>query len=81
MKRGLWSDDRNIRSLCDSGVTHFDAWQVDACHLIVTKHSYALVPKTSNLQESGLNPNDDDLVERIRRDLADSYDEEFELEL
>ena len=28
-----------------------------------------------------MNPNDDDLVERIRRDLADSYDEELELEL
>jgi polyphosphate kinase 2 len=28
-----------------------------------------------------LNPNDDEIVQRIRRDLADSYDEEFELEL
>jgi hypothetical protein len=28
-----------------------------------------------------LNTNDDDLVERIRRDLADAYDEELELEL
>lgn len=28
-----------------------------------------------------MNPNDDELVQRIRRDLADSYDEEFELEL
>jgi polyphosphate kinase 2 len=28
-----------------------------------------------------LNTNDDDLVERIRRDLADAYDEEFELDL
>ena len=28
-----------------------------------------------------MNPNEDELVQRIRRDLADSYDEEFELEL
>ena len=28
-----------------------------------------------------MNSSDDDLVLRIRRDLADSYDEEFELEL
>lgn len=28
-----------------------------------------------------MNSNDDELVQRIRRDLADSYDEEFELEL
>ena len=28
-----------------------------------------------------MNTNDDELVQRIRRDLADSYDEEFELEL
>jgi hypothetical protein len=28
-----------------------------------------------------VNPSDDELIQRIRRDLADSYDEEFELEL
>ncbi len=28
-----------------------------------------------------MNPNDEDLIQRIRRDLADSYDEELELEL
>jgi polyphosphate kinase 2 len=32
-------------------------------------------------KEPNLNPNEDELVQRIRRDLADSYDEEFELEL
>jgi len=32
-------------------------------------------------EEMILTPNDDDLVQRIRRDLADSYDEELELEL
>jgi polyphosphate kinase 2 len=32
-------------------------------------------------QEYSLNPKDDELVERIRRDLADGYDEELELEL
>jgi len=28
-----------------------------------------------------LNPNDEDLIQRIRRDLADGYDEELELGL
>ncbi|MBP9148578.1 MAG: polyphosphate kinase 2, partial [Rhodoferax sp.] len=28
-----------------------------------------------------MNPSDEELIQRIRRDLADSYDEEFELEL
>ncbi len=32
-------------------------------------------------EEMILTPNDDDLVQRIRRDLADSYDEELEMEL
>jgi polyphosphate kinase 2 len=34
-----------------------------------------------SIKEPQLNPNVDELVQRIRRDLADSYDEEFELEL
>ena len=67
--------------MCDSGVTYFGAWQLDVCHLIVTKKSYPVDPKENYLQESGLNTNDDELVQRIRRDLADSYDEELELEL
>jgi polyphosphate kinase 2 len=62
-------------------VTYFGAWQFDVCHLIVTKKSYPVDPKENYLQESGLNTNDDELVQRIRRDLADSYDEELELEL
>jgi polyphosphate kinase 2 len=62
-------------------VTYFGAWQLDVCHLIVTKKSYPVDPKENYLQESGLNTNDDELVQRIRRDLADSYDEELELEL
>jgi polyphosphate kinase 2 len=62
-------------------VTYFGAWQFDVCHLDVTKHSYSVDPKENYLQESGLNTNDDELVQRIRRDLADSYDEELELEL
>jgi polyphosphate kinase 2 len=62
-------------------VTYFGAWQFDVCHLIVTKESYPVDPKENYLQESGLNTNDDELVQRIRRDLADSYDEELELEL
>lgn len=36
--------------------------------------------ETSSL-ECNLNANEDDLVQRIRRDLVDSYDEELELEL
>ena len=28
-----------------------------------------------------MNPNDEDMIQRIRRDLADSFDEELELEL
>jgi polyphosphate kinase 2 len=62
-------------------VTYFGAWQLDVRHLIVTKKSYPVDPKENYLQESGLNTNDDELVQRIRRDLADSYDEELELEL
>jgi hypothetical protein len=34
-----------------------------------------------NPQETRLNPNDDEHLQRIKRDLADSYDEELELEL
>lgn len=62
-------------------MTYFGAWQLDVRHLIVTKKSYPVDPKENYLQESGLNTNDDELVQRIRRDLADSYDEELELEL
>jgi polyphosphate kinase 2 len=62
-------------------VTTFSAWQLDTRHLIVTKGSYPVDPKQNYLQETGLNSKDDELVQRIRRDLADSYDEELELEL
>ena len=62
-------------------MTYFGAWQLDVRHLIVTKKSYPVDPKENYLQEFGLNTNDDELVQRIRRDLADSYDEELELEL
>ena len=62
-------------------MTYFNAWRFDACHPTVTKESYPVDPKENYLQESGLNTNDDELVQRIRRDLADSYDEELELEL
>jgi len=62
-------------------VTYFSARQSGVCHVTVTKYSYPVVPKENYLQESGLNTNDDELVQRIRRDLADSYDEELELEL
>jgi polyphosphate kinase 2 len=49
------------------------------CHLPVTKTIYGRAFVTHG--DRALNSSDDDLVLRIRRDLADSYDEEFELEL
>jgi polyphosphate kinase 2 len=50
-------------------------------HATVTNNTYYVRSACNFTQESGLISKDDELVQRIRRDLIDGYDEEFELEL
>jgi polyphosphate kinase 2 len=50
-------------------------------HKLVTNNPYSQSDLTHSTWEFHLNSNDEALVQRIRRDLADSYDEELELEL
>jgi polyphosphate kinase 2 (PPK2 family) len=54
---------------------------VARCHIAVTRCLYCSNLDNDPARETAVDTIDEEVVRRIRRDLSDSYDEEFELEL